>query len=432
MKVIEEIARGGFGRVDKIRMPDGTTYARKTFSPTGSFSDDELQKFKKRFIREVRTQKALKSASFLPVLGEDLDANEPWFLMPLAERSLQAEIIESKSTGNVPNKALADLMNALEELHQLGMVHRDLKPQNVLLLDGQWKLSDFGLVLPQSSETTQLTSTNSAWGTVNYAAPEQAVGFHHVTPAADIYAFGCVLHDIFGVNQRVPYARHSAPGQIGAIIEKCTELDPKRRFKSIHAVRGALLTALATTTTTTVGLAASQWVKRIPGCSSWTSDDVTSFARDLSHLSDFNDKYAILSLIDESVIDTLHKINQESWKNIAIEYCNWAEGGFEFSYCDVIIGRLERIFELGDFEVKACAASAAAELGQSHNRWYVMRQLVRFCGPGLDDQVANRIAIEIQARELETQFEVSARGAGGDIDRYHPAIAATLTKAPEF
>lgn len=426
MDTIDLIARGGFGRVDRVRLADGTIAARKTFVPPHGLDAANLEKLRKRFGREVRTQRALNSPSFLPILDSDLDRDDPWFVMPLAERSLQTEVEACKASGTVPAKALADLLNGLEELHAMEMVHRDLKPQNVLLHEGVWKLSDFGLVLPLTAETTQLTSTDSAWGTVHYAAPEQAVGFHTVGPSADIYAFGCVLHDIFGVAGRVPYHRHSAPGPIGAIIEKCTENDPKRRFKSIHAVRGALLTSLASTPTITIGGAAADWASRIPACSSWVADDVTELASAILRLSNWNDRYAVFSVIDEAAIEVMAAKNYDSWKVVALAMCEWAEGGFEWSFCDVIIGRLEKLFELGDLEIKACAAVAAAELASSHNRWYVMRRLIAMCGPGLDGPSASRITIEAMAREKLPAFQRCV-----DVIGIHPATAyhATLATA---
>ncbi len=166
MKVEKEIARGGFGKVEQVLMPNGTLRAKKTFSPAvGTVSPSELEKIKKRFSREVGVQSSFDSKCFMPIVTSDLNAQEPWYLMPLADRNFSEEISSSKSAGKVPQQGLADILNALEELHQLGFVHRDLKPQNVLFHEGVWKLTDFGLVLPPSTGTTKLTSIDSNWGT---------------------------------------------------------------------------------------------------------------------------------------------------------------------------------------------------------------------------------------------------------------------------
>ncbi len=247
-KIVKPIASGGFGRVEQVELADGTACARKIFSPSMNFTPAERTKQIARFAREVKIQSSLNRDFVIPVLDCDLTLSEPWYIMPLADRTYEKQIAEDKASGKLTVDALVDLLNALEEIHRLGYTHRDLKPSNVLLHDGKWKLSDFGLALPPQGTTTQLT-TNSAWGTRDYCAPEQIRGFHGVGPAADIYAFGCILHDIYG-DTRVPYSRATASGSIGRVIEKCTEPSLAKRFSTIAA-----LLALTATGSPMVGFA---------------------------------------------------------------------------------------------------------------------------------------------------------------------------------
>src|SRR5687768_2314364 len=103
MKVIREIARGGFGRVDEVELDDGTRVAKKVFDPSpGVLAATSLEKLKSRFRREVRVQSTLQSDYAIPILDADLDGDEMWFTMPLCERNFQTEIEECKASGNVP------------------------------------------------------------------------------------------------------------------------------------------------------------------------------------------------------------------------------------------------------------------------------------------------------------------------------------------
>jgi eukaryotic-like serine/threonine-protein kinase len=207
MKVLREINRGGFGRVEEVETPAGERLARKVFDPLPEVirsSPSGIDKLKKRFEREAKTQASLDTDYFIPILDMSLEGNAPWFTMPMADRSLRDELLASRTDRTIPTSAFADILNSLEQLHALGFVHRDLKPENVLLHDGQWKLSDFGLVLPPVSGTSRLSSIGSAWGTAAYAAPEQASDFRSVTFAADIYRLGAYFMIFSKRNREFP------------------------------------------------------------------------------------------------------------------------------------------------------------------------------------------------------------------------------------
>ena len=428
---VRNLDRGGFGRVQLVKdKKSNVTFARKVFDPKPEvLAGTTLEKLKQRFRREVLVQSRLSSDLFIPIIASDLDANEPWFTMPLAVQNYDRKIEADRAAGTVDAAALADILAALEELHGLGLVHRDLKPSNILLHEGRWKLSDFGLVLPLGEETTTtLTSVNSAWGSKLYCAPEQLVSFHSATFPADIYSFGCILHDVVSEDDEVhfPYQQATCAGPLGAIIEKCTEPNPKKRFQAVADLRGVLLKALAKKRPAPSQKAAD-WVKSLEDVAAWDAAKVKDLVRSVRRAEEDTDRANVLDALDEGKLAALHDKDADVWEELAGHYCTWvATTAFDYEYCDVLVRRLECIFDLGSVSVKAAAALAAAQLARSHNRWFVMRRLMSMCSPRLDENVAERIAIEIVAEKAQYAFTVCASRIDRSLGDYHPALAEVL------
>jgi len=432
LKKIRNISNGAFGTVDEIELDDGSRVARKTFDPANSsLTHEERRKLILRFQREANVQSALSSKAFVEILEKNLTIDPPYYFMPLATRNFSKEISDFRNgiTNVIP--ALFDILNGLDELHELGFVHRDLKPANVLKIGDSWKLSDFGLVLPPDGATVKLTSTGSNWGTEDYCAPEQRTEFANATPAVDIYAFGCILHDIYVGARRVPYGRHSGANEIGLIIEKCTEVKPEKRFKSIRSLRSALQSAMSNADTAMAASAgASDWLSALQSVATWDRTKLKELLRFLATASD-NDIYALMTAVDEEVLDQFCKLDTDYFKSFALSYTEWIQNfpGFGWSFCDVLIRRLEKVYELGDIETKAASIMAAAQTGLTAGRWFVMNRLVGICGPGMNDTIARRVEIEIRAQEAEGTFHACARAVGKDATAFHPRIMIALNQS---
>src|SRR5260370_41355252 len=142
MRQVGLIERGGFGVVHEVEDRKGRRLARKSFEPQVA-SVEEKEKLRKRFNREVQIQSRIHHPNIMPIAKHDLDASPPWFTTPLATRSFATKIEDDRACGVVDPKPWQDILSAAEELHRLGYVQRDLKPANILLVDGARVLSDF-------------------------------------------------------------------------------------------------------------------------------------------------------------------------------------------------------------------------------------------------------------------------------------------------
>jgi eukaryotic-like serine/threonine-protein kinase len=308
-----------------------------------------------------------------------------------------------------------------------GYVHRDLKPANVLLVENRWVLADFGLILPMTRDTTILTSSRSAYGSHYYAAPEQARDFRNTPEQADIFALGCILHDtIDPASARVPFAQIRSGGIYGPILEKCTEVEPRRRFPTIAALRAALFDLWRT----------SQFESPVPVDADFleavinSPGSIDAWRRLIGHAENLevDQRSALLRSINAEMLVQLNTVDDTLFSRLMNLICEWAEGtGFEWAYCDIVGDRLLEAYRVSPVRVRCQILLAALELAVSHNRWHVMNQAGAMLGQAADNGLVDRILIELN---LDSRIEPKLRRVEEIVhwsrDRWHAKIADYL------
>jgi serine/threonine protein kinase len=185
------LGEGAAGLVFRARAPDGGSVAVKVLRPDRA-TDDVLRA---RFSREARLARELDSRHVVPVLEVGEAGGIIFLVMPFYARGSLAERLRTRARLDLDDtvELAAQLARGLDALHGHGILHRDVKPSNVLLeRDGAAALSDFGLA--RTAESTRLTEEGQVVGTPHYLAPELVEG-HDATPASDVYALGCVLYE---------------------------------------------------------------------------------------------------------------------------------------------------------------------------------------------------------------------------------------------
>lgn len=239
-RLLGRLGAGGMGRVYLGRSAGGRTVAVKVVHP--HFALDE--QFRARFRREVEAARRIGAQWTAPVLDADPDAPVPWVATGyVAGPPLSAAVTEH---GPLPEHAVrvlgAGLGEALAAVHERGLIHRDVKPSNVLLaLDGP-RLIDFGIARAIDA-TASLTSTGVSVGSPGYMAPEQIRGTD-LSGAADIFSLGAVL--AYAATGTAPFLGdssavllykvvHEEPelgeleGGLRETIAACLAKDPRRR-----------------------------------------------------------------------------------------------------------------------------------------------------------------------------------------------------------
>ncbi|MFG3248075.1 protein kinase [Streptomyces sp. NPDC048187] len=218
-RLLGRLGSGGMGRVYLGRSAGGRTVAVKIVHP--HFALDE--EFRARFRREVDAARRVGGAWTAPVLDADPEARVPWVATAYAAGpSLTAAVADGGPLPAHSVRALgAGLGEALAAVHELGLVHRDVKPSNVLLtLDGPL-LIDFGIARATDG-TASLTSTGVSIGSPGYMSPEQILG-KGVTGAADVFSLGAVL--AYATTGRPPFPGDSSAALLYKVVHEQPLLD---------------------------------------------------------------------------------------------------------------------------------------------------------------------------------------------------------------
>ena len=248
------LGAGGMGRVYLATSPGGRAVAVKVVHPELA-RDPE---FMRRFRREVEAAEAVSGVYTAPVVGAGPDDSPPWLATAYVPGPSLSELVAS--TGPLPEAAAwrlaGGLVEALQAIHGRGLVHRDLKPGNILIAADGPRVIDFGI--SRALHGIALTATHMTIGTPAYMSPEQAES-REIGPASDVFSLGSVLAfavtgkapfdggDMMSVIYRIVHAEPdlgSLPPGLGGIVSGCLAKDPASR-PSLGALLGAVAAGAA-------------------------------------------------------------------------------------------------------------------------------------------------------------------------------------------
>jgi serine/threonine protein kinase len=251
-EVVRELGKGAMGVVYLGRDPViGRLVALKTIRGVGD-DDHEQKEFSERFLREAQAAGTLSHPNIVTVhdVGEDEQTETSFIAMEYVEGKNVKQLLRDKAAFSFDRAAeiIAQVGEALDYAHRHGIVHRDVKPANIIITpDGAVKITDFGIA---KIETSNLTEAGQFLGTPNYMSPEQVTG-EPVDGRSDLFSLGVVLYELLtrkkpfigdnltSISYKIVHESFtpaetygaSIPPELSALLTKALSKDPAQRFQ---------------------------------------------------------------------------------------------------------------------------------------------------------------------------------------------------------
>jgi serine/threonine protein kinase len=238
--IIGKLGAGAMGQVFLARSAAGRLVAVKTIR----IELAEEPGFRVRFAREVAAASRVSGVFTAAVIEADPDADLPWIATAYLPAPTLSALVQA--AGPLPVPAVrwlaAGCAEALQSIHAAGLLHRDVKPSNVLVAPDGPRVIDFGVA--RAAERVQLTTTHGASGTPAYMAPEQARDATQASPASDVFSLGATL--VYAATGHPPYQGETVmdilvrlateppdlagvPGELAGLVAACLERVPRDR-----------------------------------------------------------------------------------------------------------------------------------------------------------------------------------------------------------
>ena len=324
-----------------------------------------------RFLREMKLMSGLSHANVMPVLASGTDEQVGvYYAMPVAIGSLGDGLKRGRMSEADIVAVMHNVCAGLAYVHSQGVLHRDLKPDNILRTQGgQWAIADFGLARAVA-DSASLTETGQGLGTRLYMAPEQLIDASRVTAAADIYSAGKVMQQM--LTGTWPVTGDVPPGRLAHVVRRAISPDPQQRYQDAGTLLAAIQTAVAPGYWEPSAQRAIRLRQQLAaGLDAGAVGEIMRWT-DEAGQQDLKDFTIAVSAVPSWVAEQWWRTNRDNFSRMFRLFVQGMEGDFAFADCDPVADFAQRaVLATQDMEILREAIRGLALLGFHHDRWHV-------------------------------------------------------------
>lgn len=395
--VNNEIGGGGFGKV--VCVLDQLKGKKIALKYCTSISEEDLRRFR----REVRIMENIDHENVIHVLDSNVEDQPPYFTMPIALYPVTDIIPDLQGDIKRVFPIFEAICKGINAIHSSGHSHRDIKPDNVLVFEGnQIVVSDLGLAKFDERDTTILTRASIYIGTYDYMPPEQMIygGTRDFDHRGDVFQLGKTLYQLLTGFRPTVLNPDAVPIAIWYVIQKATRQNPDDRYQSVNQLLDALHDAIRSTDPELNPKAIFEELLTIAEeklqSNQYDSQNIEQLIQLIYSNDDLEEYIELFHRLPNSILQVCASNFPAEFEPIIQKYkiaIDEEVGNYPFTFAENVADKMEIIFKnTASPELKKNSLVSILIAGRRLNRWAAMGDFDRLLQTINDDKVAYAVA----------------------------------------